>query len=141
MPATTTLISTALVAFGIGLATGWILKLRHKDESDTAFKLQNQLEKALDNHSHYEAEVSEHFNQTAQLLSRMTEDYRTIYNHLASGAEQLCNDATSIPPTTLTAPPDNNTEMPPTTMDAIQPLDYTPYKDSDEQDRLAKATA
>ena len=37
-----------------------------------------------------------HFSQTADLLHKLTEDYRAVYSHLADGAEQLCGDRVSI---------------------------------------------
>lgn len=38
----------------------------------------------------YRQEVSTHFQRTGQLFDRITSDYRSLYEHLASGADQLC---------------------------------------------------
>lgn len=38
----------------------------------------------------YRQEVSTHFQRTGQLFDRITSDYRSLYEHLSSGAEQLC---------------------------------------------------
>ena len=40
----------------------------------------------------YQAQVVSHFGQTTDLLKEMTLQYRSIYQHLAEGAETLCPD-------------------------------------------------
>jgi len=40
--------------------------------------------------SRYQAQVVNHFTQTSDLLREMTLQYRSIYQHLAEGAEALC---------------------------------------------------
>lgn len=39
----------------------------------------------------YKENVTEHFQTTATLLQEMTEQYRSVYEHMASGAENLCD--------------------------------------------------
>lgn len=39
----------------------------------------------------YRTHVTQHFTQTADLLQTLTLNYRTVYEHLAAGAETLCN--------------------------------------------------
>lgn len=38
----------------------------------------------------YRIQVTQHFTQTADLLQVLTLNYRTVYEHLATGAEALC---------------------------------------------------
>jgi len=45
---------------------------------------------ALDQLADYQGQVVDHFSQTSELLKEMTLHYRTIYQHLAQGAEALC---------------------------------------------------
>jgi len=47
-------------------------------------------DQAVEELSSYQTEVVSHFNQTSELLREMTLQYRTIYQHLAQGAEALC---------------------------------------------------
>jgi hypothetical protein len=58
--------------------------------------LESQLDQAKQARVDYEAEVSDHFAQTADLLHKLTDDYRSVYAHLADGAEQLCGDRVNI---------------------------------------------
>jgi uncharacterized membrane-anchored protein YhcB (DUF1043 family) len=39
----------------------------------------------------YKENVTEHFQTTANLLHDMTEQYRSIYEHMAAGAQTLCD--------------------------------------------------
>jgi uncharacterized membrane-anchored protein YhcB (DUF1043 family) len=39
----------------------------------------------------YRDDVSEHFQTTATLLHEMTEQYRSVYEHMAAGAQTLCD--------------------------------------------------
>jgi uncharacterized protein len=38
----------------------------------------------------YREQVSEHFQRTGELFDRITTDYRSLYEHLATGATELC---------------------------------------------------
>jgi len=43
----------------------------------------------------YQDSVTEHFQTTAGLLQDMTEQYRAVYEHMASGAQNLCDQETA----------------------------------------------
>jgi len=139
MPATAILVATALVALGVGLAAGWTLGLRRKSKRDVILDLEHRLEKALESRADYEAEVAEHFAQTAQLLNRMTEDYRAVYGHLAAGADKLCDGQVDISPTTFASALEDNAEIPANMIGVVQPLDYAPRKSPDEQGQLSES--
>lgn len=137
MPATAILIATALIALGAGLAAGWTMGLRKRSNRDVIVDLEARLEKALESRADYESEVAEHFAQTAELLNRMTEDYRAVYTHLASGADRLCDGTVNIPPASLEAS-SHAAELPSNLVDFTQPLDYAPRKSPDEQGQLSE---
>ncbi len=80
-----------IVAAG-GLATGaflgWLLtSIAHRRSGGG--KNVHQLRKEMDD---YREEVNEHFAKTAELFKDTTEKYRDLYEHLAGGAEGLCDD-------------------------------------------------
>jgi len=61
---------------------------------------EQEREQAVSELSGYQAEVVSHFRQTSDLLREMTLQYRSIYQHLAQGAETLCPEgALRIEPT------------------------------------------
>jgi uncharacterized membrane-anchored protein YhcB (DUF1043 family) len=50
----------------------------------------------------YRTHVTQHFTQTADLLQTLTLNYRTVYEHLAAGAEVLCEgQVKTLTPETL----------------------------------------
>jgi uncharacterized membrane-anchored protein YhcB (DUF1043 family) len=71
----------ALVGFWIGQWSGG----RSTGNSGALKKAQQDL-------SDYKKEVETHFETTADLVNKMTESYRDVYKHLASGAKTLCAD-------------------------------------------------
>ena len=138
MPPTLILVVTALLALCAGFTAGWLLGVRRRSKRAVIKDLETRLERALENRADYEAEVAEHFATTAQLLNRMTEDYRSVYSHLAGGAEKLCDGAVNIPRTGIGAPVQDSAEIPPQMVDVMQPLDYAPRKDPREQGQLSE---
>ena len=55
-------------------------------------QLEEKLESMSESHTEYRTNVSEHFNMTSELINQMTDSYKKVYEHLASGAQDLCSD-------------------------------------------------
>jgi len=87
-----------LLALVIGGALGAVItKVNQKDTDDGSDKikeLEEQLAKAQQASNDYQDKVSEHFVKTSELFGEMTENYRTAYLHLATGAQSLCKPGT-----------------------------------------------
>ena len=132
------LIFALIIGGGIGGVVGWYLTLnaRGDNKRKVIMDLESQLDQAKQDRADYEAEVSGHFSQTADLLHKLTDDYRAVYTHLADGAEQLCGDRVSISEAALTAPAADSTDKP-HLVEVAQPLDYAPKK-PDEQGQLSE---
>ncbi len=73
----------------IGVAAGYFLANAYLDRGRS--KLEEELEKARAELAAYRSSVDSHFIKTSQLFNRLTDDYREIYEHLATGAEDLCS--------------------------------------------------
>ena len=43
----------------------------------------------------YKQQVNQHFERTAELVNNMTESYKAVHQHLATGSEALCDADTS----------------------------------------------
>lgn len=54
-------------------------------------ELEEQIQELESRHNRYRDSVSEHFGMTAELIQQMTESYRDVYQHLATGAQNLCS--------------------------------------------------
>ncbi len=138
MASATNLIIPFILGCLVGGGLGWYLALNSRSDNKRRLimDLENQLDQARQSRADYEAEVSEHFAQTADLLHKLTDDYRAVYTHLAKGADQLCGDQVSISAAALSAPDDTSGDQT-HWAEVAQPLDYAPKK-PDEQGQLSE---
>ncbi len=83
----------ALIA--AGAAAGYFLALKGFDKQRD--KLNDELENARTEIKEQREKVDKHFLKTALLFNRLTDNYREIYEHLATGAQTLCSPQTSKP--------------------------------------------
>ena len=82
----TGILFTALGAVA-GSAITYLVVARH----GRTRKLQEELDQLKDRFTDYRDQVTQHFMQTSSLVQTMTESYRAVYEHLASGAQHLCD--------------------------------------------------
>ena len=85
------MMNVVLVVAGIaiGLAAGHFASPAVRQ----AKRLRIQLEQLLQEHETYKSSVNAHFRKTADLVGDMTKSYAAVYNHLAGGARNFCDDA------------------------------------------------
>ena len=76
-------ISVCVIAFFIG-------RLTSKERKDKK-RLEMELEESREELKNYRSEVTSHFQGTAHKFNALTENYRNIYEHLACGAQSLCD--------------------------------------------------
>jgi uncharacterized membrane-anchored protein YhcB (DUF1043 family) len=74
------------VAIGVivGLIVGWLLFRTDKKGEETNAALESEMKD-------YRAKVDAHFAETGRLTHELTENYRKMYKHMASGAMDLCD--------------------------------------------------
>jgi uncharacterized protein len=82
----------AITAFLSGAVIGALLYRLFQKDAGRSRRVEQQMDDLQQKHTHYQAQVSEHFLQTAHLINRLNEDYREIHSHLAQGANELCNE-------------------------------------------------
>ena len=58
-------------------------------------KTQDQLDELQERFDSYQSEVVTHFNTTASLVKKLTQNYQDVHQHLSSGAERLALDEVS----------------------------------------------
>lgn len=84
------------VAIGVvALAVGYFLGSRFGGKKSVAMR------EVREKHDGYKNDVREHFEQTSAIMSRMVDDYRDMYKHMAEGAEKLAE----MHPEKLVTPP------------------------------------
>lgn len=81
------------VIFALGGILGYILAQQIKDKRSR--KLQRDLDAARNELGGYREDVNRHFLKTSLLFNKLTDDYREVYEHLATGAQKLCNEQRS----------------------------------------------
>ena len=80
------LVGAGILLFGLGLGLGYLFS--HKREATKTSDIQNELDE-------YRRHVTAHFSETAQHFQALGEQYRSLYKHMAHGAEALCDPAQS----------------------------------------------
>jgi len=75
----------------LGLVLGATVANRLGGSPARIKELENQVKGLEERHDRYKVDVSEHFNVTADLVQQMTQSYRDVYQHLATGAQDLCS--------------------------------------------------
>ena len=72
-----------------GLFIGIFFAQRKGDFSQRQADLEKQVLDMQQRQQSYQSEVSDHFQQTAQLLNQLTDSYKDVHTHLAKGAHLL----------------------------------------------------
>jgi len=78
--------------FFLGIMVGAVFHRSFQGETSKNKRLEQKLAELQDTHSRYQAEVSEHFMDTAKAVQTLTKSYRDVHSQLAKGASRLCND-------------------------------------------------
>lgn len=73
-------VGTVLAFIGGRLSAPSVIRLQ---------ELEEERSKSSESFENYQKEVDEHFEKTGQLFDQLTGDYRTLYEHLARGANRL----------------------------------------------------
>lgn len=133
----------ALVGAAIGLVIGYLLGRIGGGKQDV---LRQELNDAHSELARYKDQVNEHFETTAELVNGLTEQYRQVHQHLAAGAQTLCNDQRAGESLQASLQPRISKQDIPTVTDALEnedaeelpqpPRDYAP-KTADEEGTLS----
>ncbi|HHO69139.1 MAG TPA: DUF1043 family protein [Gammaproteobacteria bacterium] len=90
--------ATGLIAFAFGIVAGAIVTaLLTAGRGRRSEQLQQELDRLQKELDDYREQVAQHFLRTSELVQQMTQSYRDVYEHLASGSEQLCRSGVETP--------------------------------------------
>ncbi|CAA0110175.1 Inner membrane protein YhcB [Halioglobus japonicus] len=128
-------LAIAVIAVIVGLIAGLLMGRRSSDSAKKHRDIALKLDQVMQDKKSYEAEVVEHFSETAKLLNNLTESYREVHNQLAQGAEKLCHGAGPVSLERLENKYDP-TEIPANLANIEPPLDYAPKTSPDEKGML-----
>jgi uncharacterized membrane-anchored protein YhcB (DUF1043 family) len=124
----------ALLAIS-GLVGGWLAGRRASTTERKYRDLVLKLDQVMQDKKAYEGEVVEHFTETARLLNNLTDSYRAVHNHLAQGADSLCQGAGPVSLERIQERRDP-AEIPVHLAQIQPPLDYAPKTSPDEKGML-----
>ena len=82
-------IAVGCLAVGIVLGTAFTRQLG--SQAARVKELEEKIERMIESHEEYRENVSQHFDVTSVLINQMTGKYKEVYEHLASGAQDLCS--------------------------------------------------
>jgi len=75
-----------------GILLGSIITYLLVARNRKTHELQLELNQLTERFTEYRDQVTQHFMRTSELVQEMTRSYRDVYEHLASGAQNLCGD-------------------------------------------------
>ena len=82
-----------MLSFLLGTVIGCILTYTIVARNNRTHQLQVELNELTDDFRNYRDQVTHHFMRTSELVQEMTQSYRSVYEHLASGAQHLCGES------------------------------------------------
>src|SRR5690606_30888760 len=84
---------SVVLSFAVGLLVGIVLHKTVSPGSTKRRRLEGQMDQMRDEYVRYQADVTKHFNESANLIKRLNKDYESVIIHLAQGADKLAGDA------------------------------------------------
>ncbi len=126
-------------ALALGVIIGVIVASRLNASPSRIRELETQIKQLTESNVEYRDSVSDHFSMTAELVQHMTESYRDVYQHLASGAQDLCS--TDVASKLLPAESDavfESTSSQEESNPLIPPRDYAAKQSPDQKGALAE---
>ena len=80
------------LTFLAGLLLGALLYHLLSGSKTRNGRLEGQLDEMQREFKEYQDKVGDHFTTTAHLINKLTDTYRDVHEHMANGAENLCED-------------------------------------------------
>ena len=134
------------LCFAIGLCAGAVLFKQFKSDSAKVEQLEKALVDLQLEHDAYKSGVHSHFGDTAQLVNKLTDSYREVYQHLATGAQALCpeNISSQLSLSAQSSDPLISTNPEPSEINeasdsTFPPRDYADKSDPDQTGNLSES--
>lgn len=89
---TTSMWVVGILSFLLGGGIGCIFAYLVFARNGRTRELQLELTQLTERFTDYRDQVTQHFMRTSELVQEMTHSYRSVYEHLASGAQHLCGE-------------------------------------------------
>ena len=94
-----------LISFAFGTACGIGVAQLMPGNRRRAQELKEKVNSLQEEFDSYPDKVGQHFQKTSELVQKMTESYRDVYDHLATGSQALCKTPVNTPRLDIPQPP------------------------------------
>lgn len=125
--------------FFLGIMVGAVFHRSVQGETSKNKRLEQKLAELQETHSRYQAEVSEHFMDTAKAVQTLNKSYRDVHTQLAKGANKLCNDDQSEDFLSLNFSTENDNKPAQGDQQYAPPMDYAPKDRPDAEGTLSES--
>ncbi|GAA3570223.1 MULTISPECIES: YhcB family protein [Marinobacter] len=131
----TNLILAAIAALIVGIVIGVFIGRSGQGSTLRQRRAEQQIDEVRNEFTRYQAQVNEHFMESAHLLRRFNDAYRDVNQHMARGANRLCNDEDWLEG----LDEDSRARLEDDREDGVEPpRDYAPKSDPSEKGTLAE---
>jgi len=132
----TNLILAAIAALIVGIVIGVLVGRSGQGATLRQRRAEQHVEELRNEYTRYQAQVNEHFMESAHLLRRFNDAYRDVNQHMARGANRLCNDEDWMEELALET---SSRRLEEVGEDGVEPpRDYAPKKDPEAKGTLAE---
>jgi uncharacterized membrane-anchored protein YhcB (DUF1043 family) len=131
---------TAIGCLAVGIIIGVVFTSRLNTSPARVQELENQIRTLKESHNSYRDNVSDHFSMTAELFQHMTESYKEVYQHLATGAQELCSHevASKLLPARSDSVFDNDSDEDDSAVGLSPPKDYATKQNPGQKGALSE---
>ena len=132
----TNLILAAVAALVVGIVIGILVGRSGQGATLRPRRAEQQIEELRSEFTRYQAPVNEHFMESADLMRRLSDTYRDVNEHMARGANRLCNDEDWLDELERDRARSRLTDS---SSEGLEPpRDYAPKKDPEEKGTLSE---
>lgn len=132
----TNLILAAVAALVVGIVIGVLVGRSGQGATLRQRRAEQQVEELRSEFTRYQAQVNEHFMESSHLLRRFNDAYHEMNQHMARGANRLCNDDEWLDE--LESKSSGRLEHGSDEAPSEPPRDYAPKSDPDDTGTLAE---
>jgi uncharacterized membrane-anchored protein YhcB (DUF1043 family) len=93
----TSIWAVGILCFALGSILGCIGTYLFLGRYSHTARLREELSELRERFSDYRDQVTQHFMRTSELVQEMSQSYRAVYEHLATGAQDLCEGEAEPP--------------------------------------------
>ncbi len=122
----------------IGLIVGVLIGRSGTNSNLRQRRAEQQIDELRGEYTRYQAQVNEHFMESAHLLRRFNDAYRDVNQHMAQAASRLSNDAEWLEELEQTSANARLQSSGTTGSDVEPPRDYAPKSRPEDKGTLAE---